>query len=187
MNRVEYADALHRHVSTFFEGHTATSHAFDKGPIQKVVPGFHALEIGEGPRADHVTYVSVGAGFAAGHSRLEFVATALTPESRHVELLAMATHYHLTGEGLAEGHTFPLGEPWLPGSTLDHMLVSLPYPYGSALEEFVLGEDRIQLLWLLPITKAERDHKAAHGADALEALFDAAGLRFWDPLRRSVV
>ena len=79
------------------------------------------------------------------------------------------------------------GEPWVPGSTLDHMLVSLPYPYGPDLERLALDGREVQLLWLLPITRSECDHKRTHGLEALEALFDDAPLEYWDARRRPVV
>jgi len=106
---------------------------------------------------------------------------------RHVELLAMAAHYHRTGERLDVGHTFPIGEPWVHDSTLDHMLVSLPYPFGEDLEILASGEHEVHLLWLLPITKAERDYKILHGLDKLEARFEDAGLKYWKHMRESIV
>jgi len=185
----EYGRRLDAHVGRFFVGHGARTVPFGLGPIQKVVPGFRVIKVDPGPRVGLTTYISVGAGFpvAADGSSLELVTTAAEPDERHVELLAMATHYHLTGERLGLGHTFPIGEPWVAGSTLDHMLVSLPYPYGPDLELFHLDEHVVHLLWLLPITKSELEHKRIHGLDALEALFDAAPLKYWDHKRKSVV
>jgi hypothetical protein len=189
MTREEYGAIVHRHVHEFFRGHEAHSCAFDQGPIQKVLPGFHVVEIGPGPKLELSTYVSVGSGFpgspAARH--LEFMTTTEDPSARHVELLAMAAHYHSTGERLDIGHTFPIGQAWIDGSSLDHMLVSLPYPFGADLEIFQAGEHEAHILWLLPITKAERDYKAKHGLEALEARFEAAGLKYWESRRKSVV
>ena len=42
-------------------------------------------------------------------------------------------------------------------------------------------------LWLLPVTAAERDFKAANGLEALEERFDDAELEYWDTRRASVV
>ena len=88
--------------------------------------------------------------------------TVPAEDLRHVELLTMTAYYHHT-DGLGLGHTFPIGEPWLSGSACDHMLVSLPYPFGPGLEVCCLGEQNLRLSWLLPITKAEREFKAEHG------------------------
>jgi hypothetical protein len=84
------------------------------------------------------------------------------------------------------GHTVPIGEPWVPRSTCDHLLVSLPYPFGPDLELCDWDGDHARLLWLLPITEAERDIKAEHGLEALEQRFDDAAIKYWDPARSSV-
>jgi hypothetical protein len=75
----------------------------------------------------------------------------------------------------------------LPGSACDYGLISLPYPWGLDLEwcEWVDGHAR--LLWLLPITEAERDFKVEHGLEALEDRFHAARLDFTNRYRASVV
>ena len=63
---------------------------------------------------------------------------------------------------LDHGHTVPIGEPWLPGSACDHLLVSLPYPFGPELEMCRWDGGHARLLWLLPITEAERDFRTEH-------------------------
>ena len=189
MAREEYSDIVHAHVREFFVGHWARSHAFDLGTIQDVAPGFHVIEVEPGPKHQLTSYVSVGAGFPDDTERrhLEFLTIVEDASVRHVELLAMAAHYHSTGERLDIGHTFPIGEPWIEGSRLDHMLVSLPYPFGPKLEIFDAQGHEAHILWLLPITRAEREYKALHGLEAMEARFEAAGLEYWKPRRKSVV
>lgn len=76
----------------------------------------------------------------------------------------MASHYHRTGERLGLGHTFPIGGPWVPGSPLDHFLVSLPYPFGPDLEHLPMPEQNVRLLSLLPITKAEATTSSRAGS-----------------------
>lgn len=184
----EYHQCVHRHVAGFFVNQRLTPRAFDRGPIQATLPGFHAIEVGPGPRLGRTTYISVGAGFPDdGDEHLELVTVASSPSARHVELLAMAAHYHRTGEQLGLGHTFPIGEPWLPGSALEHFLVSLPYPFGPELEHLAIPGHNVRFLWLLPISTSERDHKRAYGIEALEARFDVAKIAYWDPRRRPVV
>ena len=75
----------------------------------------------------------------------------------------------------------------MPGSSCDHMLVSLPYPFGPDLQACHVGDLHVEVLWLLPITQAEREFKAASGQEALEQRFDEAALRYWDIRRASVV
>ena len=104
---------------------------------------------------------------------------------RAVELLAMIAFYHRGGR-LDLGHTTPIGEPWLNGSRCDHFLISLPYPYGPDLERSHVGDRHVDFLWLLPITKAERDFKVTNGLEALEQRFDATELSYADIERESV-
>src|SRR5579875_1639120 len=105
---------------------------------------------------------------------LEFVISTAAEAPRAVELLAMTVYCNRTGR-LGLGHTVPIGEPWLPGSACDHLLVCLPYPFGPGLQTCHVGDLHVDVLWLLPITRAERDFKAAHGQEALERQFEEAG------------
>ena len=98
----------------------------------------------------------------------------------------MTVYYNRTGR-LGLGDTVPIGEPWLPGSVCDHLLVSLPYPYGPGLQTCHVGDLHVDVLWLLPITLAERDFKATQGREALEQRFEDASLHYWDARRESVV
>jgi hypothetical protein len=122
-----------------------------------------------------------------GHG-LEFLMSAPHRTDRIVELLTIAAYYHCgpLNQRLDLGHTSPIGEPWLPGSACDHFLVSLPYPYGPDLEWCEWPEGRAQHLWLLPITRAERDLKVSEGLEALEDRLDRAAVDPTDPKRRSV-
>jgi hypothetical protein len=77
----------------------------------------------------------------------------------------------------------------MPGSHLTYGLISRPYCDGPALERLPganPGRD-VSALWLLPITKSERDFKKEFGVERLEALFDQAGLQYANPQRPSVV
>ena len=47
------------------------------------------------------------------------------------------------------------------------MLVSLPYPFGPELEVCQLPDGELHVLWLLPITLAEREFKVREGLEAL--------------------
>lgn len=133
------------------------------------------------------TYVSVG-GWAAteGKVGLEFLICTPTAEDRAVELLAMTVFYNRDGM-LGLGDTMPIGEPWLPDSLCDHLLISLPYPYGPELQTSHVDDRHVEFLWLLPITEAERDFKVASGLEPLESRFDEVALKYWQIDRASVV
>jgi hypothetical protein len=61
--------------------------------------------------------------------------------------------------------------------------VSLPYPLGSDFEVCAWTQGHARLLWLLPISKTERDFKANAGLEALETRFDEAEIDYLDPHR----
>jgi hypothetical protein len=178
---------VYAHVNSFFRGHSSVLETFERGPIGSLVPGFHVIVLEPGPKTACWTYISVGCGVVGdGSSRLELVAMSGEEEPILVERLAMVTHYHAR-ETLGVGHSLPVGEPWTPGSTLEHLLVSLPYPFGEDLELMTDGDEHVHFLWLLPITAAEREYKNREGLEALEELFDQRGIEYSDPNRRSVV
>jgi hypothetical protein len=184
-------EAVDEHVHAFFSGHRIESLTQDTGPIDQRVPGFRVHAVAPGPHFPGLwTYVTTGCWQAVnehGHG-IEFVLATRRFTQRAVELLAMNAYYHAgpPDQRLDLGHTVPIGEPWLPGSACDHALISAPYPWGTDLEvcDWVGGHAR--LLWYLPITEAERDHKRDRGLEALEQRFEDARLDFADPNRASV-
>jgi Suppressor of fused protein (SUFU) len=184
-------EAVDAHLHAFFAGHRIESLTQETGPIGQRVPDFRVHAVAPGPRFPGLwTYITTGCWQAAdqdGHG-IEFVLATRRFTMRAVELLAMNAYYHAgpPDQRLDIGHTVPIGEPWLPGSACDHALISSPYPWGGDLEvcDWVGGHAR--LLWYLPITEAERDHKRDRGLDALEQRFEDARLDFADPHRPSV-
>ena len=180
--------ALEEHVRRFFDGRQIETFTWTAGPILDENPHFRVLRIAPQSQGDVWTYVSVG-GWAATSDQdygLEFLICTESAEVRAVELLAMAVYYHRGGT-LGLGHTLPIGEPWLPGSVCDNLLLSLPYPFGPDLETCHVGDRHVQFLWLLPITDAERDWKVSSGLESLESRFDDVELRYWQVDRASVV
>ncbi|MGW4890871.1 suppressor of fused domain protein [Kitasatospora sp. NPDC004240] len=180
------ADAVEAHVRGFFAGHGVEAVEVDPGPERRgVVPGLRVLVVGPGPRGDAWAYVT--AGCADEGKGLEFVMTAHVRDHRFVELMAMVASYHRGGRRLDLEHSMPIGEPWVPGSSCDHLLISLPYLHGPELEHCPLPDGRARVLWALPVTAAEIAYRRTHGHGALEELFDEAGIIPTDPFRASVV
>ncbi|MFE5519143.1 suppressor of fused domain protein [Streptomyces virginiae] len=96
-------------------------------------------------------------------------------------------NYHCGGHQLDLEHSVPIGEPWVPGSTCDHLLISLPYLHGPDLEHCPLPGGHARILWTLPVTAAEIGFRRRQGHEALEQLFDEAEINPIDPFRASVV
>jgi hypothetical protein len=188
MGANEQLTRVRDHCSKFFQGHEESTWTWELGPIRGMAPWFQVLRFAPGPRTQLWCYVSLGASLLSNRNsrRLEFILTTEKETPRAVELLAMIAHYH-QHQTLGLFHSLPIGQPWLEGSTCEHFLISLPYPFGEQLEVCECGDTFIQILWLLPITKAEFDFKKARGVDALERLFEEAAIEYWRVDRESVV
>ncbi|MET8170399.1 suppressor of fused domain protein [Streptomyces sp. NPDC005329] len=188
--RTPAAEAVESHVRAFFEGHRVEVVVCDLGPDRReAVPELRVLVVGPGPRSDSWAYVTAGCWAStvnAGHG-LEFVMTSQVRDQRFIDLMAMITYYHCAGHQLDLEHSMPIGEPWVPGSTCDHLLISLPYLHGPDLEHCPLPGGHVRILWTLPVTAAEIEFRRRQGHEALERLFDEAEIVPTDPFRASVV
>ncbi|WP_244297661.1 suppressor of fused domain protein [Streptomyces griseoflavus] len=186
---VSAVEAVESHVRAFFEGHFVEGVDYDLGPQRRaVMPGLRVLVVGPGPRSDGWAFVTAGC-WAAGEKDgcgLEFLMTAHVRDQRFIELMAMVAYYHCGGHRLGLEHSMPIGEPWVPGSTCDHLLISLPYPHGPDLEHCPVPGGHARILWMLPVTTAEIEFRRRHGHEALERLFDEAEINPVDPFRVSV-
>ncbi|MEU3611555.1 suppressor of fused domain protein [Streptomyces sp. NPDC006872] len=162
---------------------------YDLGPERRaVVPHLRVLVVEPGPRSDSWAYVTAGcwASMEKQGRGLEFVMTAHVRDQRFIELMAMIAYYHCGGHQLDLEHSMPIGEPWVPGSTCAHLLISLPYLHGPDLEHCPLPRGHARILWTLPVTTAEIEFRQRHGHEALERLFDEAEIIPTDPFRASV-
>ncbi|MBF9071366.1 suppressor of fused domain protein [Streptacidiphilus fuscans] len=178
------------HVRDFFAGHgQVQAHDYDLGPGRReAVPGLRVIAASPGPRANAWTYVTAGCWSMVeknGHG-LEFALTAPAGDVSFVDLLAKIAYYH-AGHHLDLEHSMPIGEPWMPGSSCDHLLISLPYMHGPDLERCPLPNGHARILWALPVTAAEIAYRREHGHEALEQLFDEHEIEPTDPKRASVV
>lgn len=177
---------IRQHLREFFAGHACQDHVWTLGPAQDELPRLRVIEFAPGPKTGLWVYVTVGAWEACEDPRLEFLIAAHEQDLRQAELLFMSAWYH-RHHGLGIGHTIPIGEHWLPGSKCEFFLVSLPYPFGPQLEVCNFPDWHLHVLWLLPITAAEREFKIREGFEALEQRFDASAIEYWAPGRPSAV
>lgn len=187
--RLRATEAIESHVREFFTGHSCEVVAYDLGPGRReAVPDLRILVVGPGPRSESWAYVTVGCWAAVekdGHG-LEFVMTAEVRDQRFIDLMAMVAYYH-RGHHLDLEHSMPIGEQWTPGSSCDHLLISLPYLHGPDLEHCPMPQGHARLLWALPVTAAEIAFRRQYGHEELEQRFDAAEIIPTDPFRASVV
>jgi hypothetical protein len=72
-------------------------------------------------------------------------------------------------------HTVPFGMP-VTGepSLLTSFFFLPPYFEPEGFTEFELDGDRVDFLWLIPITEAEREYAVEHGSQELEKVFEDA-------------
>ncbi len=182
---MEAAAATEQHVRGFFAGHVVDSKRWLPGPGVQAMPGLSVLEVAPGPRLNRWTYVTAGAA-EVGLRRLEFLTIGDQALETYVELLTMVAYYG-RDQRLGMGHTIPIGRPLVDGSSCEYLYLSLPYLFGPALEIVGAGPDAIQVLWLLPITAAEKAFLREAGLDAFEERLESEGVEYWSPYRRSVV
>ena len=149
------------------------------------------LQIVEARTPKRVHYLTVGASRildAPGYG-LEFCLQAREPSIAHVELMAMVAFLHSDPDHrLWIGHTMNIGRPVVEGSSLDRLLVSLPYPYGENFEFVHLADGKhARILWLLPIYAAEEAFVHRDGLERLEERFDAMELDYVDFFRSPAI
>ncbi len=180
-----------KHLKTSFPGHELHRHRFSDGTIGQRVPDFAVAVVAPGPKLSLWAFVSLGCWDAVheGEHGLEFVLLASEFDIHHMTTIERTAYYHAgpASQRLDDGHTVPIGESWIEGSSCDHMLVSSPYPLGLEFEYCRWRGGHARLLWLMPITKAERDFKVSAGREALERRFEELPVAYWDPGRESVV
>jgi Suppressor of fused protein (SUFU) len=180
-----YISELQRHYERFWGESSGVAH-WARGPIHELPKSFGVAVFP--PRAGRSYWVYATLGMSLGYKEsLELHLFSPRQADGLVELLTVVAHYHRTGAKLGLHHTVNFGRPWLKNSTCSYGLISLPYLYGSQLEWLGSSGLRVRNLWLLPITKAERDFKKKNGAEALERLFEEHQVDYLDPERRSLV
>jgi hypothetical protein len=178
------------HLNGFWPDRPHEELVWTLGPIMQTLPRFRVRRIAPAERRDPWVYVTVGAWEATADQPHGTEFFLLSPEENplHVELLAMVANLHADDRyRLNVGSTINIGRPWMEGSTADHLLVSLPYPYGPALEQCELGERHVRYLWLVPITATEANLVRQQGLEVLERLLEQSNVNVMSPKRRSLV
>jgi hypothetical protein len=178
-------DAIAQHYQKCWD-REGQSQRWDSGPTWQLPPDFRILVFPPTSRRQAWTYATCGMSGQTDTQPVELHLFSPVKTDAHVELLTIIAHYHGTGTCLGLGHTVNFGRPWLPGSSCDRGLISLPYLDGPELQWGGPGETGVQFLWLIPVTNAEVEFKKVYGLESLEAKFEEKRFDYLDPLRPSV-
>lgn len=187
-DRQNILEALDGHIAAFWSENRRTIHTWDRGPILDQIPGFHVVRIAPKTREEAWVYASVGASVAYPVGGLEFFIMSPIATDRHIETLAMVAHFQsFDAHRLNIGSTVNLGQPWMGTSECDHMVVTLPYPFGPALEVAPEAANGARFYWLVPISKTEASFIRRDGFEEFGNLIEASQVDVIDPLRPLVV
>jgi hypothetical protein len=187
-NRIR--SAILDHLHGFWPNSSISEENWDKGPSRESVPGFRVLKLKSNTPERPVVYVTEGCFVSepGEHIRHEFFLMSPCEERQHVETLSMLANLHADERlRLDVGSVVSIGDPWMPGSVCDHLLISIPYPYGPKLEWLRLPDICVRFLWALPITSREAAFAELNGLEPLEQNFDASTVDYLNPFRASVV
>jgi hypothetical protein len=184
-------DRVLDHYRAFWGADRVAEAHWTPGHMASRLPDLHIAKIRPEQPTGMWIFATIGAWRATESEDhgLEFVAVARSESASVLWHMALAAYYHAgpTENRLGAGHLVPIGEGWVDGSPLDALLVSLPYLWGPKLEHCQLRDRHIQVLWLIPISEAERVFARTHGVDALEQRFEETSFDYLDPFRPNVV
>ncbi len=185
----EIRKGIYDHVDAIWSRHPKE---LLRAPAAAGLPAdLRVARIGPAPEnpLDPWVYLSIG-GFAHTVRRgsgVELMLLSPEKHDRHITAVcdALAAHRALPA-GVCVGTTIPLLRPWRPDACCDHLLVTLPYPYGPMLEQCDARGFPVRILWLMPITASEAAFADREGVEALEDRFEARAVDFMQLQRRSV-
>lgn len=164
-----------------------TEHKFNKGPVGELPIGFKILKFEPNNRHNMWAYATCGMSNKVRVNSIEIHIFSPKENDFLIELLTIIAHYHVTGGNLGVGQTINFGRPWCDKSNSEYGLISLPYLDGPLFENFQVGLERIQFLWLIPIMKTEVEYKKINGLEALERKLEESNFNYLDPYREGVV
>ena len=109
--------------------------------------------------------------------RVELVFYCSEPKDEYIKTLRWLAHFpHSYKTWVSAWHTIPNGDPPAPfwGSQLLDTVFLMPSIVGpdrTLADHLAIDGDPVELLWIVPLTKAECDLKLAKGAGAVLELF----------------
>jgi len=180
---------IEEHLTIFWKGRSVVREKVTRGPILRSIPDFSVLRFSQTAESPYWIYCTLGCfQVDSGHERYEFFLLAPRQSSNHVLTLSMLANFHADPDHqLGPGSIVEIGDPWIRGSSCDHLLMSIPYTFGPKLEWLELADFCVRILWALPITREEAKFARREGLEQLEQRFDNAVVAYLDPARHSVV
>jgi hypothetical protein len=181
---------VREHVSRFFPHRKLDVLRWKRVPIQEALPGFEILRLAPNKNELGWLFFSNGASTVrTSHgNRYEFFVISPIDDPIHIETLSMVAAFAADPDyAIYPGKILEIGRSWIQGSNLDHLLVSLPYPFGPGLEQCGQGSLSVQILWLQPISSAEVKFAEKNGLEALECEFERQKIDYVAISRPSVV
>jgi len=180
-----------QHIDSVWPQNKKERFSWELGRIQKDLANFSVVRVEPKSLGDSWVYLTSGAWKVDINKDYRFEFFIMTPfeEARHVETLAMLASYFSDDKNHLEvGSAVNIGRGWLEGSKFDHLLISLPYPFGPNLEVCKINDAlTIRYLWVMPISASEYTYLNTNGLEELESKFDQAGVDYLNPMRESVV
>lgn len=182
---------LAKHIREHWPENAMNFFTWELGPIQVSLPNFSVIRITPNNLHEPWVYISHGAWEVDSEPdySMEFIITSPVEDPQHIETLAMVANFHADPVYQVHwGKSIDIGWAWLEGAKCNHLLVSLPYPFGPKLGTCDVSESlKVRYFWLLPITKAENKFLNEAGLEFLEQKFDEVGIEYLDINRASVV
>jgi hypothetical protein len=182
----EYCVALKRHYIENW-GTEPIERRWKLGPVKDLGTDFRVLKFSPNENRKVWTFATLGMSSPTTVPTVEIYLLSTVPDDTQVEILTAIAHYHRTGARLDGGHTVNFGRPWVPGSACEYGLLSVPYLDGPKLEHLQTTAFSVRVLWLIPMTRAERDFKKQNGLEQLEERWESAQFDYSDPYRPSVI
>lgn len=191
----DYLDVREKHyVRHFGELTEDVVHWLDADPLHidiyrfRPCPGRRYWTLVTGGMSDQAQYVDADGETAA--FRTELMLYAKEPRDwMYRALKAMADFPFLSGQSLHWYHTFNncasiTSEP----SELTGMICLPPVLEAPDFGSLCIGEERVDFLWVVPITDREREYAEENGSEALEDVFMNANVEpAIDERRKSVI
>lgn len=182
--------ALDRHVREHWQALEVTYYRPPASRLADALESYRIAEVRPGHPDAPWLYVTLGA-WQAPHrpgKGEEFFLLAPEPDRRHVRTLDLVATFHFeSAYPLEAGSTLNLGRPWLGGAAADHVYLSPAYPIAPEARVCAVDGGEVTLLWLVPITDREVDHRYRVDAPTFESLLESEHIDVIDPSRSELV